>query len=181
MPRIVSGSKLVKGIRKSLFRLAQIYIGYYHPSTPVFTYRDNDLHVDILFGTFDASLRFQTEFESIGTQVSFSQVETKSEITALNNVNLSSRIFLKHYSSVETDSPEDSFFSRTEIFTQYQPTDDMVKYQSIENADFLQFGSEGAHLIPSHICKKIKSIVGWIQVRIIDWLCREIFMGILMD
>jgi hypothetical protein len=52
------------------------------------------------------------------------------------------------------DWPEESLFSRTESFTQYQPTDDMVIYQSIENADLLQFGSEALHLIPSHICRK---------------------------
>ena len=109
--------------------------------------------MDILFEEKQLALNFQTEFEFISTNISYSQLQTESEVNSTDCLPISRRILLKDYNSRETDSPDDSMFSQSE-FTEYHPTDDMVRYQSIERIDWLEFGSEGAHLIASHVCKK---------------------------
>lgn len=149
----ISGSKSVKGIRKSLYRWAQNQCGYYHPSNNAFSYDDNDMIVNILFKAEQLALNFQTEFEFISTNVSYSQLQTESAVTSTDYLPISKRILLKHYVPRATDSPDDSMFSQSE-FTEYHPTDDIVRYQSIERIEWLEFGSEGAHLVASHHCKK---------------------------
>lgn len=151
----IVGSKQVKGIRKSLYNWAQNHIGYYHPKKKPFLYQDNNMTVDIVFETKKSALKFQNDFESISTHVSNSELETNSEIVLIDFFPLTERILLKDYKADETDSPPDSFLTRSE-FTEYHTTDDIVLYQSIENEIWLKFGSEGAHLIPSHICRKRK-------------------------
>lgn len=149
----VFGSKTVKGIRKSLYKSAQTHCGFYHPTIPAFLYIDDDICVQILFESRQSALNFQTEFEFLSTNLYYSQLLTDSDVLKVNSLTLAKRILLKDYKSDEFDSPEDTIYSQTE-YTEYQPTDDIVVYQSLEKPDFLEFGSEGAHLISHAICKK---------------------------
>ena len=43
------------------------------------------------------------------------------------------------------------------MHTEYSPTDDVVKYQSLEKIGWLEFGSEGAHLVSKKTCLKRKN------------------------
>ncbi|KAJ3319644.1 hypothetical protein HDV06_006137 [Boothiomyces sp. JEL0866] len=151
----VIGSKAVKGIRKNLCRFAQTHCGYYHPINNTFSYEDDNLVVDIVFKTEQSALNFQTEFEFINTNISYSELEIESDVVPIDLIPISKRVLLRDYRSADFDSPEDSMFSQSE-FTEYQPTDDIVRYQSLEKIEWLEFGSEGAHLISHKVCKKRK-------------------------
>jgi hypothetical protein len=149
----VAGSKSVKGIRESIYRFAQIHCGYY-PTKEAFSYDGDDLYVDIVFEKKQLAINFQTEFEFLSTHFSDSRLWTESTVIPIDYYPVSKRIFLKHYSANELDTPSDSISSQK--FTEYQPTEDIVVYQSLEKSEWLQFGSEGSHLIAKHICKKRK-------------------------
>jgi hypothetical protein len=82
-------------------------------------------------------------------------LSTESKVIPIDFYPVSRRIILKDYSSNDFNSPADSIFSQSE-YTEYQPTEDIVVYQSLEKIEWLEFGSEGAHLIARRICKKRK-------------------------
>ncbi|KAJ3308322.1 hypothetical protein HDV04_001377 [Boothiomyces sp. JEL0838] len=151
----IVGSKSVKGIRKTLYRFAQTHSGYYHPFNKAFEYEDDNLLVDIVFKTDQEARNFQTELEFINTNISYSDLEIESDIAQIDLIPISKRVFLRDYKSTDCDSPEDSMFSKSE-FTEYQPTDDIVVYQSLEKMSWLEDGSEGTHLLSHQVCKKRK-------------------------
>ncbi|KAJ3317177.1 hypothetical protein HDV06_001952, partial [Boothiomyces sp. JEL0866] len=80
----VVGSKSVKGIRKTLYRFAQTHSGYYHPVNKALEYEDGSLLVDIVFKTDQEARNFQTEFEFINTNISYSDLETESDVVAID-------------------------------------------------------------------------------------------------
>ena len=146
-----------------MYKNAQTYCGYYHPSIPAFNYNEKDLTLCIVFKTEVNALNFQTEFEFLGTNIFHSQLKTESEVTLIDKIILGKRIFLKDYESYEfggppEGSPDDSFLSESSsVYTEYSPTDDVVKYQSLEKINWLEFGSEGAHLVSKKTCLKRKN------------------------
>ncbi|KAI9331606.1 hypothetical protein BDR26DRAFT_870091 [Obelidium mucronatum] len=146
----------MKRIQKTLYTYAHTHCGYYHhpTTTPTFQYNGKDtVTFAICFRTQENALAFQTQFEFL--HIMFRGLELFSEIQFFENTFESiipRRIYLKDY-CMEDDKDDDS--NPPEILS-YQPPDDMVVYQRLEKLAILQFGCEGAQLIPHHICVKKK-------------------------
>ena len=151
---VIPGAGTIKGVRRALYTIASFSNAFYDGDHPCFWYPSSsqDLHLRVLFRSFDSALNFETQVQEarVNSSSPFAAVATDFNLTIEDvRLHLTSRIFSHHYRHDASDSPQAIMSLASSVTTILDSSRPLFKYQRLEAES--HFGShykaDSCHLI----------------------------------
>ena len=154
----IRDSLRVKGIRSSMYRNADTYLGYYEAKKQAVFYEENTLKINVLFETKEYALRFDSHLrsQSITFNSPMNSLAINSHVDKTSTAQLGKRIYFHDYIPTDSESPQETYSVISNQFSTIEETSDEFKYQRIEKwSIFGNFGkAESCHLMSAFHCRK---------------------------